>query len=532
MIKNYFGKAVVAVTMLAGFTLTSCDKEDNSIVINGQEYYKSEVVYTKDGATVKANTPFEVSRMLSKIREDMNEKLNDGQDYVITIETPAPIEATETDNSISVYVPSYKNAKNNAKIVLKFANGISANSEVPLKLLGKGQDGYSASWTSSSNIDINIPSASSGASLDLQFPNSTVTLKPEKGSVTLDEVKSVTARNTLVIEKNVTINWLINDKNSSAIVMKGGQVNGFLYNQNYWYATFRAKGVTNNTYYNDEEAEEQPSKGEPYYSQNLKVMNTGWSCGMTIDNDWDYEKGKSLNGKGVEPIIVIEEGAKANINWNRHSYEVEVEDEYGTHTEWWDQCEPFVGSITGEGEDAMITSGDLRTVKKLENVTVESNYDLVLPNKAEDCVFNSNPAQDWNNFVLDIREASFDTASFTNCKFGLWESDNEPADNHVITFNIATTKKVSSFEWLFDNCEFTDQFQFAGGAWLNKKGDSVTISFIDTKMNGKAISSKNLLNQIWTYDEKNPQPFFNINGKVYVPSLDEKKGEWSLVEKK
>ena len=538
MIKNYLSKAIVALTMLAGFTVTSCDKQDNALIIDGKEYYKSEVIKTEDGAIVKGNTPSDISTTLSKIKKDVAEKLDAGEDYVITIETPTPIEASKGDNTISLPIPYY-DTESGAKIVLNFPNGIST--EAPLQLKAKGVEENAWPDDSYSKIDINIPGASSGASLILDMPYTTVTLKAASGSLTIEDLKSITAWNTLIIEKSVTVNWLTNENYTSTIVMKGGKINGFATcSTDIWYDyIFREEGITCNAWYNDEEAEEQPSAGKNYYTQNLKVTkvldNDGHVkvFGVIIDNDWDYDKGESLNGKGVEPNIVIEEGAIAEFNFERHGIDVEVEDENGTHWEWQDQCEPFVGSITGEGEDAKIYSGDLRTVKQLKNVTVESYNDIVLPNNAEDCVFNTDQAKDWDNFIFDIREASFDTASFTNCKFGTFESEGEPADNHVIRFQISTNEKISSFEWLLDNCEFNSQFQFAGGVWGEEK--SFTITFDGSTMNGKAVTNKNLLNQLWSYDPENPQPFFNIDGKIYIPKHDDTKEPlegWSLVEKK
>ena len=116
MIKNYLSKAIVALTMLAGFTVTSCDKQDNALIIDGKEYYKSEVIKTDDGAIVKGNTPSEISTTLNKIRKDVADYLDAGKDYVITIETPTPIEASKGDNSISLPIPDY-DTESGAKIV-------------------------------------------------------------------------------------------------------------------------------------------------------------------------------------------------------------------------------------------------------------------------------------------------------------------------------------------------------------------------------------------------------------------------------
>ena len=70
MKRNYFGKLLAIAMIFAGFSLTSCDKNDNAI-INGQVFEPSSYQFVDGGAVVKANSPAEVSRMIIRLRQDI-----------------------------------------------------------------------------------------------------------------------------------------------------------------------------------------------------------------------------------------------------------------------------------------------------------------------------------------------------------------------------------------------------------------------------------------------------------------------------
>ena len=100
MKRNYFGKLLAIAMIFAGFSLTSCDKNDNAI-IDGEVFEPSTVKKVDGGAVVTASTPAEVSRMISRLRKEIVEAAENNETYTITINAAA-LNATATDNIISL----------------------------------------------------------------------------------------------------------------------------------------------------------------------------------------------------------------------------------------------------------------------------------------------------------------------------------------------------------------------------------------------------------------------------------------------
>ena len=132
MKRNYLGKAMVVVAMLlTGISFTSCDEKDNAIIINGKEWVKAEVIKTDDGATIVANTPSDISRMLMKVGADLKTAVEAGDDYVITIDAPS-LESSEGDYIINLPLQDYLSLDptSTAKVVINFANSLTTTSAI------------------------------------------------------------------------------------------------------------------------------------------------------------------------------------------------------------------------------------------------------------------------------------------------------------------------------------------------------------------------------------------------------------------
>ena len=167
MKKNYFGMIVAAAMMFAGFSLTSCSENDVAIV-NGEVWEKPEVQLTDDGAIVKGSSPSDISRMIGRIRTEMNEAAQAGKSFKINVEATA-INSTSSDNTISIPTVT------NSDIVLSFSNPIQT--EVPLVFKSKGVGDDATAQASTNKLEIDIPAGSSKMDMELIFPTSTVTLK-------------------------------------------------------------------------------------------------------------------------------------------------------------------------------------------------------------------------------------------------------------------------------------------------------------------------------------------------------------------
>ena len=98
MKKNYFGKIFAIATVFAGLSLTSCNKNDNAI-INGQVFEPSNYQLVDGGAVINASTPAEVSRMITRLRQDIIKAAENKETFTITINAAA-LNATAADNCL------------------------------------------------------------------------------------------------------------------------------------------------------------------------------------------------------------------------------------------------------------------------------------------------------------------------------------------------------------------------------------------------------------------------------------------------
>ena len=411
--------AVVAM-LLAGLSFTSCDENDNAVIINGKEWVKAEVIKTDGGATIVANTPSDVNRMLMKIAVDLNDAVQAGEDYVITIETPS-LEASESDNTISIPLYDYLTADptSTAKVVVNFTNAFSTADE-PIKIQAKGATGGAVA--AENKVELNIPSSASGIDLELYMPTSTVTLN----AGTIDELVAIVATSTLIIEKGVTVNWL-QMKGGKAVVKEGGKVIGYIRNgdeeeENNYDAEVTKEGVKPCTrvigtlnpgvpYWDDEVVDEND---DPYYAQKLKIVKGEAALAnvyvhnglakdaleMYIDDgaavafEWGWEYDSEAK-KSIEPNVKFIQGlgnktAKIYpIDIAQYTENVPITDKEGNPV--------YEGYITFPG------------VKELKNVTVDAT---VRPE-----FYNYNNSGEYKDYVIRKGEIYNLPISSTDCDF-------------------------------------------------------------------------------------------------------------------
>ena len=325
MKKNYFGMIVAAAMMFAGFSLTSCSENDVAI-IDGEVWVKPEVQLTDDGAIVKGSSPSDISRMISRVKNEISAAAEAGKSFKISVEASA-INSTSADNAISIPTVT------NSDIVLSFSNPIQT--EVPLVFKSKGVGDDATAAASTNKLEIDIPAGSSKMDLNLIFPTSTVTLKG--GAV--DEVIALTGNNTLIIENGFTVNWL-KRKGGNVIVKNGGKVNGTLCDgseseKNGADVIIGKDGINPGSYlaYDPDAGEWKEffyiadEDGKAYYTQNLKIIKgeetvarvaienglaTDQFEKLIIDDGaattlqfwwaWDEKQKKSVEPKGIKLI--------------------------------------------------------------------------------------------------------------------------------------------------------------------------------------------------------------------------------------
>jgi hypothetical protein len=415
MKKNYFGMIMTAIVMMfAGWSLTSCSEKDVSIV-NGEVYEKPEVQLTDDGAIVKGSSPADISRMMSRIKTEISDAAKAGQAFKISVD--AAINSTSSDNEISIPTPP------DADIELSFTNPIKT--EVPLTLKTKGAGDDATALASTNKVEINIPSGSSEADLELIFPTSTVTLK----GGAIDELTAITATNTLIIESGVTIEWL-KMKDGRALVKDGGKVLGYMRDgsetKNGTDALIDSAGVQPvyvmygpDVYFIKDEVE------EPYYTEKLKI----------IKGDAKVARVEVHNGKANSQFesILIEDGAAASFGFYDDT-------EYDPDLGYWVTSKECKGVklIEGLGNKTAKIYGQLSSSMVNNKMEYRSNINLYRVNEIKNVTIDGTfipnaygPDENWN--WKDLGDL---TTSISEIGLGANSTDCDIISAHYIYGNI------------------------------------------------------------------------------------------------
>ena len=535
MKKNYFGKIFAIATVFAGLSLTSCNKNDNAI-INGQVFEPSNFELVEGGAVINANTPSEVSRMVTRLRQEILKAAENKETFTININAAA-LTATAGDNTLSFLTVR------NGDLVVNF-NGTITTDE-PLVLQSKGVDENEGPRNPAiAKVAFNFPAGTSNIDLKVDMPKASVTLKPTSGSLGINELSAKTAWTTLNIENGVTVNWLQN-VGGYVVVKNGGKVNGLasdvldVYPNGIKDWNIVKDSIRTTTSYTDDDY---------YMVQNGKLLARENGYYSTF-NTWGTEAKAS-----AEPIeIIIPDGVKAWTweNWNGNFDKIN----------W-----PSV-NVTGEGDATFMYEGwkndkgkiesnggiNLSRINKLTNVTVDFTHALVwnsddskyevlevdtasnnykgssinLPINSENCTFNA------KRFDMNINNNDIVSSTHKNCIFNSLKSDQN--ETFWASFPGQNDKR-KSFTLAFDTCEF-DQAKFSSYFnnfdWETFKDYKGYISFANSKIGGKAVSSKTT-DMIAGADSRSDgetvkaETLYTIDGVNYKPI--EKDNKWYLLE--
>ena len=555
MKKNYFGKIFAIATVFAGLSLTSCNKNDNAI-INGQVFEPSNFELVEGGAVINANTPSEVSRMVTRLRQEILKAAENKETFTININAAA-LNATAGDNTLSFLTVR------NGDLVVNF-NGTITTDE-PLVLESKGVDENQASYgTAINKVAFNFPAGTSNIDLNVNMPKSSVTIKPTSGSLGINELSTKTAWTTMYIESGVTVNWL-NLEGGNVVIKNGGKINGVESTRLDVYPdglTF--KGVSR---YWDDEKQQSYKVETPYLVKDSLRTTTSYT-----DKDfYMVQNGKLLaqedgfysrfNIVGTEakasadPFeIIIPDGVKA---WTSQSWNGDGD---------YNKLNWASVNVTGEGDATFMYRGDeydgkvelwtsgisLNRINKLTNVTVDFTHALVkntetnkyevlevdtatnyykrsyiyLPISSENCTFNAKRFFMANNLADGIVSSTHKNSIFNSLK-----------NDQNYTFEAyfpAQNDKRKSFTLAFDTCEF-DQAKFGSGFsgdWETTKDYKGYISFANSKIGGKAVSkTTDMIAWAWPWTDGErvaAETLYTIDGVNYKPIQQNNK--WYLLE--
>lgn len=555
MKKNYFGKIFAIATVFAGLSLTSCNKNDNAI-INGQVFEPSNFELVEGGAVINANTPSEVSRMVTRLRQEILKAAENKETFTININAAA-LTATAGDNTLSFLTVR------NGDLVVNF-NGTITTDE-PLVLVSKGVDENQGSYgTAINKVAFNFPAGTSNIDLNVNMPKSSVTIKPTSGSLGINELSTKTAWTTMYIESGVTVNWL-NLEGGNVVIKNGGKINGVESTYLDVYPdglTF--KGTSTNWNWNEEKQDYDITVTEtPYLVKDSLRTSTSYT-----DKDfYMVQNGKLLAQEdgGYSTFSIVGTEAKASAD----PFEIIIPDgvKAWTWQNWngvgdYDKLNWASVNVTGEGDATFMYRGaeydgkvelwnsgiSLNRINKLTNVTVDfthalvkntetnkyevlevdtasSNYkwsNISLPINSENCTFNA------KHFNMYINNNDIVSSTHKNCIFNSLKSDQN--ETFWASFP-AQNDKRKSFTLAFDTCEF-DQAKFGSGFsgdWETTKDYKGYISFANSKIGGKAVSkTTDMINWLNDWPDGKAETLFTIDGVNYKPI--QKDNKWYLLE--
>ena len=539
MKRNYFGKLLAIAMIFAGFSLTSCDKNDNAI-IDGEVFEPSTVKKVDGGAVVTASTPAEVSRMITRLRKEIVEAAENNETYTINIDAAA-LNATATDNIISLLTV------NNSDLVVNFTGAITTDEPLVLQSKGVDEDTPSAN-PASSKVAINLPGGTSDIDLEVNMPTASVTLKPTSGSLNINELSTKTAQTTLNIEGDVTIDLLLN-KGGYVVMKDGGKINSIIVEDQGLQVD--EKGIRIPNVYNDSIRKTTDYTEDDYvYAQSARI-NKNENISISFIQ---IIASKKLSQE-VIPEIILSDGVYVWV------------DKWGTGDS--EEKFPYV-NITGEGNATMMPNGgdwgsgpslwcptrlELDCIYNLTNVTVDySKYlkwtmdpetyivsyeitelgndyfinnnspsEISLPVNSENCTFKAMKFHcSGDMFSEDIVLSTHKGSTFDNLK-----SEDKP---FFITHYPGQSEKRKTFIVAFDACGFVQACfgtEYTGHTGVEYKDFKGYMLFDNSKAGGKAIT-KDTDMVYYDWHPEGSATTYTIDGADYQPVFDTKTEKYIL----
>jgi hypothetical protein len=453
MKKNYFfGKAIAGMAILfsVSWGLVSCGKGDNALeeIINSETPITAEVISkTDDGATIKVYVPSDISKLLSEdLKADLATAALNGETYTVTIDASG-LTVNSSDNTITI--PKIAGSD----IVLQFENDFSANVPLVIKASSASDEPVAAI----NEMTIETPDGATGIELDIQMPETTVTIT---GGAVIENLVSFTAINTLVIENGVTVKFL-QVKGGRVEVKEGGVIETYVLSVNEDFEQLlhseynneaNEGGIVVETFRLDENGEKiwnddlhGPGEGgyetdlivyskegendlKPYFIKNLKVIKG--DAAAEINNFWAADG----DGKPAVEKLTIAEGASVNLGWYQNIQFIEGEG-----------STPAKLNLQG--------AVSAKTIKNLEIIPFDGQENYQIASDAEDCIFNG------NEIGIGGYAGVF---TFKNCTF--------KNDEGFIIFVVdAQDDNYTSLTETFESCTFSGTSKFRMNEYRNSR---------------------------------------------------------------
>lgn len=456
MKKNYSflsAIAVVAMALCVSFGFQSCGNVDNPLeeIINSETPIVAEVLsQTDDGATIKVYVPSDITKLISEqLKGDITAAALNGETYTVTIDASG-LTVNSSDNTITI--PKIAGSD----IVLQFENDFSAN--VPLVIKASSASDEPAAAVN--ELTIETPDGATGIELDIQMPETTVTIT---GGAVIDNLVSFTAINTLIIESGVTVKFL-QVKGGRVEVKEGGVIETYVLSVNEDFEQLlhseynneaNEGGIVVETFSLDENGNKiwnedlhGPGEGDyetdlivyskegendlkPYFIKNLKVIKG--TAAAEINNFW------ATYGEGTPAVekLTIAEGASVNLE--RYQNIQFIEGEGST---------PAKLNLHG--------AVSAKTIKNLEITPFEGEDLYQIASDAENCIFNG------NGIGIGGTAGVF---TFKNCTF--------KNDEGFIRFIVdAQIDDYTSLTETFESCTFSGTSKFQMNEYRYQERDN------------------------------------------------------------
>ena len=389
------------------------------------------ITNTETGAAVTVNTPSDITKFLSQVKDDITAKGT--EQYVFDV-TNSGVKSTSGDNTI--IVPKV----DGSNINLLFEKGI--NTESPLII--KASETASATPTTAVNkLTITMPAGTTSLNLVIDMPETSVTVKTVAGTVIYEGIVANTATNTLILESGVTVKTLL-WKGGNITVKEGAAIETIAVETNegdaLWaYTGFAYLYKADADYYyfiSNQGNQFDNYKIQKGTSESMDVTLSLWNDnkvsgkvtiadGVTIKpNQFSV---KEIEGEGTAKVTLS--GWAQNYPWMENEKEV-----YPLY------CDLNIEKIRGIIFTAPINTNS--NVVESDNVIIRTHLDDV-PTNIENCTFNFDQ--------VSFATAKETTGSAKNCKF------LSPKNNQQVYIQVpAQTAEISSYRFAFSSCNFSE----------------------------------------------------------------------------
>ena len=477
MQKLHLKKNLQSAGVILGLSamLFSCSEfisgnDDNPVAPQKPENEKVE--FTSTGAKITAESASEATTLFQTLVEDIKTKgVGEGKEYVIDILGSN----VQSGSDISLTIPMVVGANLNLRFEKAFSEGA--------KMTINASETSSDPKESVNKLAITIPSADN-LDLNVNMPETTVTLKSSDGVTAYRDIVSRTATNTLIVDEDVTVNN-VDVLGGTVQINEGGILDSWTFaaeNNGDQVHVMEDGGIEPIKTANDQWLIANEN-GQPYYATSLKIAK----------GDADYSVvwfgNASRTAIPLKTVVVCDD---AVLQTNYIAMEnIEGEDKgTGVIKYRFTSLPGFTDDTEYGGIKFYEWNSDISGVKNVKKITFsqpeiapdaevksmvqekeaegylmnEPRLNMDVDGDVEDCTFNY-------NHVFFCNTHSYECPTVKNCKFvhvnheaDLTDYHVKPVDSDIIEFQLPIVYDGSfdSNSITFENCEFSEGTKFWG----------------------------------------------------------------------